>query len=338
MTEAPELQRFESVDAVRAEWSALAAASGNPFQTPEWCEAWLEHIGGDMDLRLFAARAGDGALAGIVPLVVTRGRYVRKARFLGFGPANELGPVVRPADRPLGVELLRGALAATRRDWDVFVGEYLPGQGWAQSLGACLVAASAGLVVRGSWESWDAYLATRSSTFRQEVRRKERRLAERGLTYRTVTDLAELEPALDVLFELHRARWAGEASRWFAGREAFQRAFSRAAFERGWLRLDLLELDGRPAAAYHGFRFGDAEWSYQFGRDPAEEGSIGLVIAAQAIRRALEEGAMEFQLGPGDQPYKRRFATDNPGLETIGRARTPQGWASLLAARRRGGV
>ena len=64
----------------------------------------------------------------------------------------------------------------------------------------------------------------------------------------------------------------------------------------------------------------------------------GLVIAAQAVRRALAEGATEFRLGPGDQPYKRRFATDDPGLETIGLARTPQGWASLLAARRRGGV
>ncbi|HEY6836982.1 MAG TPA: GNAT family N-acetyltransferase [Gaiellaceae bacterium] len=332
MNETPELQRLDSVEAVRAEWSALAAASGNPFQTPEWCEAWLEHIGGDVELRLL------GGTAGIVPLVVSRGRYVRKARFLGFGPSNELGPVVGRADRPLAAELLRSALAATRRHWDVFTGEYLPGQGWADGLGARLVSATPSPVVRGSWDSWDAYLATRSSNFRQELRRKERRLADRGVTRRSVSRLEELDPALDVLFELHRARWAGEASRWFAGREAFQRAFSRTAFERGWLRLDLLELDGRPLAVYHGLRFGAAEWSYQFGRDPAEEGSVGLVIAAQAVRRALGEGATEFRLGPGDQPYKRRFATDDPGLETIGLARTLQGRASLLAARRRGGV
>jgi len=332
VTEAPELERVDSVAAVRAEWSALAAAAENPFQTPEWCEAWLEHIGRDVELRLFAAPAG------IVPLVLARGRYVRKARFLGFGPSNELGPIVPRSDRPLAATLLRGALAATRREWDVFLGEYLPGRGWAQSVRGRVVATPGSPVVRGSWESWDAYLATRSSSFRQELRRKERRLAERGLAYRTVADPAELDPALDVLFELHRARWGHQASRWFAGREAFQRAFSRTALQRGWLRLDLLELDGRSVAVYHGLRFGGTEWSYQFGRDPAEEGSVGLVIAAHAVRRALGEGASEFRLGPGDQQYKRRFATDDPGLETIGRARTPRGWASVLAARRRGGV
>jgi CelD/BcsL family acetyltransferase involved in cellulose biosynthesis len=333
------LEPLGGVDEVREEWAALAEASGNPFLTPEWCEAWLEHIGLDFRLLLFAARREDGSLAAIVPLVVTEGRYVRKARFLGFGPANELGPVARPAEREDAEAVLRQALESTRREWDVFLGEYLLGKGWTHRVGGTLVGRKENPVVRGSWASWDDYLASRSAGFRQELRRKERRLAERGLAYRMISEPSELESALDVLFDLHRARWGDHASRWFAGHESFQRAFSRTALERGWLRLCILELDGRPAAAYHGFRFGEAEWSYQFGRDPSEEASsVGLVIAAHAVRRSLEEGAVEFRLGPGGQPYKVRFATHDPGLETIGLAHGLLGRASLLAARRRGGA
>jgi len=121
------VEPLADVGEARAEWAALAEAAGNPFVTPEWCQAWLTHIGADLRLHVFGGRRPDGTLGAIVPLVVTRGRYVRKARFLGFGPSNELGPIVAPDERDAGAAVLRDALAATRSEWDVFVGEYLPG-------------------------------------------------------------------------------------------------------------------------------------------------------------------------------------------------------------------
>ena len=325
------------MDEARKEWAALAGDAGNPFATPEWCETWLAHIGGDLRPHLFAGRQADGTVVAIVPLVIARGRYVRKARFLGFGPSNELGPIASPENREAAASLLRQALAATRREWDVFVGEYLPGAGWDRLVGATLVGRQADPVVRGPWASWDDYLASRSSNFRQELRRKERRLVERGLRFHEVREASELDGALDILFELHRARWGDEASRWFAGREAFQREFDRVALERGWLRVSVLELEGRPVVAYQGLRFGDIEWSYQFGRDTSEDSSsVGLIATAHAVRRSMEEGATAFRLGPGGQPYKLRFATGDDGLETIGLARGLRGRAALFAASRRG--
>jgi predicted N-acyltransferase len=99
----------------------------------------------------------------------------------------------------------------------VFLGEHLPGDGWAGRIGATLGERKPDPFVRGSWESWDDYLASRSSNFRQELHRKERRLDERGLAFREVREASELDAALDVLFELHRAGWGDEASRWFSG-------------------------------------------------------------------------------------------------------------------------
>jgi CelD/BcsL family acetyltransferase involved in cellulose biosynthesis len=318
------------------EWRALAEAAGNPFMTPEWCETWLSRGLVAAEPRLFAARRGDGSLAALVPLVLTRGRYVRKARLLGYGASNELGPVSAPQDAELAARALRESLDSIRREWDVFLGEDLPGSGWAARLGGVAVSSRGGPVVRGPWESWDAYLASRSRDFRQEWRRKERRLQERGLRYTTVTEPSELPAAMDVLFRLHRALWGERADPWFAGAEELHRSFAETALAKGWLRLRLLELEGRPAAVYLGYRFGATEWAYQFGRDPSEErGSIGAVIAGHAVRASIEEGASLFHLGPGAQEYKRRLATDDPGLQTVGRAGGLRGRAALLAAKRR---
>jgi len=139
-----------------------------------------------------------------------------------------------------------------------------------------------------------------------------------------------------VLFRLHRATWAETAFPSFAGREPFHRAFARLALERGWLRLHILELAQKPVAAYYGFRIGQVEWGYQFGRDRAEDrASVGAVIAGHAIRESIAEGAGQFRLGPGAQAYKTRLATDDPGVETIGLADGLRGHAVLRASARR---
>jgi CelD/BcsL family acetyltransferase involved in cellulose biosynthesis len=330
------LRPLASVDEVRDDWEVLAQASGNPFATVEWSEAWLAHAGELLGLRLFGGFCPDGTLAAIVPLVLVRGRFVRKARFLGFGVANELGPIAPPDDLELGAQALRLALAETRGDWDVFLGENLLSSEWSSRLEASLVASRGNPFVRGPWESWDGYLATRSRSLRKELRQKARRLEERGLQYRTVSSAAELPGALDALFDLHRKRWGAVAALGFTGQEAFHRAFAAAALARGWLRLRLLELGGRAVAANYSFRIGPCEWSYQHGRDPElEHDSVGLLIFGHSIREAFAEGATEFRLGPGRQEYKLRFADGDHGLETVGFANGLRGRASLLAERRR---
>lgn len=326
------------IEEVRRDWDELAVAASSPFASVEWFEAWLEHGGVDCTPRLFAGRRADGTVAAVLPLVLVRGRFVRKLRFAGFGAANALGPVSRPDDRDAAAAALRTAAERTRDEWDLFLAETLPGPGWTARLGAAPVARESSPVVHGAWASWDEYLASRSRSFRSELRRQERRLAARGLAVRRVASPEQLGPALDRLFQLHRERWSGAASIWFAGREALHRAFAASALARGWLRLHVLELEGRVAAVYLGYRCGETAWYYQLGRETADRAvSLGVVIVAHALREALAEGVGELNLGPGAPPYKLRLATEDPGLETVAIARGVRGRAALLAARRRGG-
>src|SRR5206468_2281345 len=110
--------------------------------------------------------------------------------------------------------------------------------------------------------------------------------------------------------------------------------FAHAALERGWLRLWVLEADGAPVAAWYGFRFAEVDWYYQSGRDPAwERQSVGFVLMAHTIQAAFDDGMLEYRLLRGGEGYKERFASDDPGIETVALTRGVLGSAALLAAR-----
>jgi CelD/BcsL family acetyltransferase involved in cellulose biosynthesis len=300
-----------------AEWDRLAHSSGNLFATREWISTWWEVFGGGGSLMSFACRDPDGALVALLALYVTSNRELR---FLGHREADVLGPVCSPRDRPAVAAAMRRALVENRRQFDVFLGDDLPErEGWGRAIGARSVHRTSSPVVRVDGRNWQGYLATQSPNFRQQARRRERRLTrDHALRYRLTRDASLLDADLDVLLRLHQARWGGR-SRSFAGeRGTLHRAFAAKALERGWLRLWIAELDGQPAAAWYGFRYGDAEWYYQAGRERRHDRlSIGFVLLAHTIRSALDDGIEQYRLLRGDEPYKLRFATDDAPLETV---------------------
>ncbi|HEX3212298.1 MAG TPA: GNAT family N-acetyltransferase, partial [Actinomycetota bacterium] len=319
------------LDELATEWTALAAAGGNPFGTHEWASCWWRHHGGDRRPLVVAGRAADGRLVTVLPLYLWATRPLRILRFIGHGAGDQLGPVHAPGDREAAAALARQALAGP--GWDVFVGEQLPARAlWSDLLGARVIRREGSPVLAAPDGGWPAYLAGRSANFRQQLGRRERNLARRHqVGLRLVQDPEELPAAMDTLFALHRLRWGDDSG--FLPREAFHREFAAVALERGWLRLWLLELDGRPAAAWYGLRLGGVEHYYQSGRDPAFDNlSAALVLLAHTIRSAFEDGVGEYRFGRGQDPYKYRFTGHDPGLETIASTRGPAAGAALGAA------
>ncbi|MGH3002485.1 MAG: GNAT family N-acetyltransferase, partial [Gaiellaceae bacterium] len=135
---------------------------------------------------------------------------------------------------------------------------------------------------------------------------------------------------LDTLFALHRARWGGRSG---FGPEAFHREIARLALARRWLRLWVVELDGRPAAAWYGFRLGNVESYYQAGRDPAHDrDSLGFVLLAHTIREALDDGVEEYRFLRGAERYKSRFTGEDPGLESVLIPASARGRVAVSAA------
>jgi CelD/BcsL family acetyltransferase involved in cellulose biosynthesis len=326
------VERLGALEEIRDEWNALASETRNLFASWEWASLWWKRHGSSGTLLAHACRADDGRLVGILPLYLSRRGPFRVVRFIGHDEADQLGPICQSDHRSEVAHVLRRVLDDARAD--VFLAERLPREeGWDALLDATELTSEPSPVVHFDAPSWDEHLRTRSRNFRDQARRRERRLSERyDARFRLVTDLESLDRDLGTLFSLHAARWS-ETRTNFSDAEAFHREFAALALERGWLRLWLLELDGEPRAAIHGFRFGDVESFYQSGRDPSFDGdSVGFVLLLHAIREALGDGMSEYRLLRGGEAYKSRFANEDREVTTLATTRTRVSRAALGTA------
>jgi CelD/BcsL family acetyltransferase involved in cellulose biosynthesis len=313
---AVQLEKVERLEDLRDDWTRLAVETGHPFATFEWNEAWWRHFGAGRSLNVFTCRDPSGRVAAILPLYVAASRPVRVARFIGYG--DVMSPLCAPADRGLAA---RALLEATRSgDPRLVYAEQLPsGDGWGELVGGRLIVTSHDPVLRLDGMTWEDFLASRSRNFRDQVRRRERKLVrEQGLSFRLCDDPERVRADMDTLFKLHSARWRGETTRVFEGAGAdFHREFAEAALAAGWLRLWLAEIGGEPVAAWYGWRFAGSEWYYQAGRDTRlDRYSLGFVLLTHTVREAMGDGVEAYRFLAGNEEYKGRFAQEDPGTES----------------------
>jgi CelD/BcsL family acetyltransferase involved in cellulose biosynthesis len=328
-----EIETAKDFGSVRDEWETLAKQGANVFGTWTWCDCWRRHLAPKAELDVSLIRGPDHRPLALLPLYTARKFPQLLLRFMGAGPSDELGPICAPADREVAEVALRSHVEQAIGNRGVFVAEHFrSGHALSEPDGRLLRAvASPVLPVRG--RSFDEYLAGRSRNFREQVRRRERKLAAaHRLSYRLCDDPERIDADMRTLISLHQARWGRGGSAAFAGaRTEFHLDFARRALQAGWLRLWMLELDGRPAAAWYGLRFANVETFYQSGRDPAlDHLGVGFVLLCHTIRSAFGDGVDEYRFGVGDEPYKGRFSEGEVRLETVA---ISAGAAGTLTAR-----
>jgi CelD/BcsL family acetyltransferase involved in cellulose biosynthesis len=319
-----------SLDEVADELDDLAERAGNLFGTSEWLSTWWRHYGRGQ-LALSAARSPSGELLAVLPLYVSGRRPLRTLRFIGHGIGDQCGPVCAPEHHAGATRAL--AELVTGGDFDLFIGDDLPAGGeWPGQL----VYATASPVLQLSGLDWEGYLTSRGSNFRQRFRRFGRKLEDgHEVAFREANDPVDVTGAMRDLFDLHEARWQGESRALTGAGGRLHVDFAQRAAARRWLRLTVMELDGRPVAASYNFRFAGCEYDYQCGRDPAYDQSwVGMLLRCRAIRQAMEDGLSEYRFLRGDEAYKYRLASDDPGVMTTAHPRNAAAQAALAVMRR----
>lgn len=313
---------------LRWDWTELleSSAANDLFLTWEWLHTWWKHLSEDRRLSIIAVRC-DGRLAAIAPLTLRPRRWVRllpfrSIEFLGTGSVGSdyLDVIIRRGKERDVLETLAGYLADQRfmleltqikREASFAVGLAAPleQRGWSRSEAKTDICPYINL----SGQSWLSYLAGLGPEHRYNFQRRLRNLTKQfDVRFEPAVSEEQRAKALSVLVELHRMRWrdrGGSNAFHTSGLVSFHEEVSRLALERDWLRLFVLRLDGKPAAALYGFKYRRTFYFYQSGFDPVYgKHGVGLVIMGLAIKSAIEEGAEEYDLLHGDEPYKFHWA------------------------------
>ncbi len=315
---------------LRSAWDSLLQSSdaASPFLTWEWLHPWWTHLRGSSPLRMLAVDAGNRLIA-IAPFRLTTGvARLPCLDLLGTGEAGSdyLDVIARSGFEAEALDAIERfvvaqsmALRLTHLASSAAAAglvNRLERRGWTQVTapgGICPYIPLAG-------HTWDSYLATLGASHRANVRRRLRALEQKfDVRFERVTDERDRRAALERLTDYHERRFdsSGTAFR-TAALCAFHDEVTRRFLDRGWLRMFVLQVNGAPAAVMYGFLYNRTFYFYQHGFDDSyQQYSIGLVLMARSIRAALEEGAVEFDMLWGTEPYKFLWASRTRELHNI---------------------
>ncbi|MDH3308136.1 MAG: GNAT family N-acetyltransferase [Acidimicrobiia bacterium] len=351
---------LDAIADLRSSWDDLAVAASQPYGAPAWLWSWWKHAAqAGWRLRVALAFEGD-VLIGVAPFFVDRG-LAGGARYRVMGamttsrvdllalPGRErdlatitarLLAAADPAPRTLRFDGIPATSPYPRMIREEWPGATPPTIYDEHSLPAPTVALDA--------EDFEAWLAAKSSNFRQQMRRQLRKIENQGGAFRISTDLATLDDDLADFSRLHHLRWTPKGGSGVLNpqTEAMLREAAAELIPRGRFRLWSLEVEGAVVSSQI-FVGAGREVDYWLGGfdDEVAELKPSIMTIFKAIEDGFAAGATRMGLGSGGQPYKYRFAEGEdmlvwsilsfgPGAAAVGRLELAPLQARALLAER----
>jgi CelD/BcsL family acetyltransferase involved in cellulose biosynthesis len=309
-------------------WDRLAVELAQPCGSPHWMLPWWRHaVQGRAELRSVVVRESD-ELVGLAPYFVQLGSHgLAEYRVLSAGAAHRIGPLAKPGREQEVAEAIAETIAGARPQPSSFIFEGVDAESrwpslvrdvWPGALGSRLrtTVVMEAPTLTLSDPDFDTWFASRSSNFRQQMRRKGRQAEGRGGQVRMARSEEEASRDLEAMFAYHRDRWAErglEGSLKPGIEEQMREAVARLLpLERA--RLWTIEADGKPVCIQY-FTVAGGELTYWGGGfDPEwEDFQPAQLAILEAVKDAFARGERRVDFGGGDQRYKGRFANgDDP--------------------------
>lgn len=317
---ATELYHGESVfDALAMEWDHLVAHSmtNTPFQQLAYQRAWWQHLRPtNATLHTIALRDDNGTLNGLACFFLLD----EVLYFNGCVEETDYLDVICPADQAptLWQAVFDRLCNRDFPEWKAFDLCNVPEASITRTLFPDLAPWS-GLDFHEEIHevcpviqlptTFEAYLETMDSKQRREVQRKLRRADAANAHLVFVGRDDDLNAAVERFLELLQKSTYSKRDWLNDGRRALFHETARAALDNDMLQLVFIEVEGIKAAALFNFDYNGRIWVYNSGLDPASFGSLslGVVMTAKVIKKAITDGRTAFDFLRGSEAYKYRF-------------------------------
>ncbi len=319
-------------------WNKLASEMPLPsiFCTWEWIYTWWEHFGKKYEPKiLFVYKDAD--LKAILPLTV-HGAILHKGwlagRILTYCGSMELYPdhldIICPQhEAEPCIKAVFEFLTNKYQEWDVLnLNLVTEGNNLTSSIiknqhkfNVEIQKASVSPYIPLS-NSFDEYMKSFGAKQKHNMMRLLNRLyTKHGVELVCHDGVLDTSRVLGELISLHRLRKQNKGViSSFDDSSIFDYhvALARRLSDNGWLRLLYLKKDEKIIAAAYGFVYGKRFHYYQSGFDPVwEKESIGSSLIIELIKKAYNEGLMEFDFLRGNEEYKKRWAPGNRVLLSV---------------------
>lgn len=288
--------------------------------TWHWQRCWWETFGRGQLLLIAVQRAGE--LIALAPL------FTEAGMIFNICPEDRLDMIGNVSDPEILDAILKTAIASVE-DFLGFRFYFFPDTSRTGSfLESAAVRLGLGCFCEAQLPSpWLDIEHQRETaercTRKKSLLRHERYFDREGeLRFEMLTEATDVFPHLDDFFGQHVARRA-TTSNPSLFQQTVQRDYYRwlteVAAGQGWLRFARVVWNARSIAFHFGLSYRDRYlWGIPTFDIGLSQHSPGEVLLRQVLLQAIGEDAGVFDFGPGDEAYKRRFATKVTQLETWG--------------------
>ena len=329
-----EVNDIEELSQYRLLWNSLFQATPNAtfFLTIDWLETYWRHFGADQKLKVLIAYAA-GEPLGILPLCVRTEKYrLARARVLTY-PLDDCGTWYGPIGPNPSATMLAAMqhIRRTPRDWDMIELRWVADEGMQGAKTARALRIAGMLSEKQPYqttsllelpESWDAFVGAKSHTLRHQFRRQLRHIFEdlnaEHIRHRPAP---AREGDGDARWDLYAMCEQIAAQSWQSSVSngntlshdrvrGFYRDSHAAAARLGMLDVNVLLLEGRPAAFLYNYYCDSRIFNLRMGYDPSfGEKGVGSALTLKAIQEGIARGDRLIDFGQGEREHKRRLRT-----------------------------
>jgi CelD/BcsL family acetyltransferase involved in cellulose biosynthesis len=335
-----EINQIGELEEFRLPWKLLHSKTrrASLFQTLDWLQLYWETFGAEQKLRVFMVYRGT-EITGVMPLVVRREpTKLGSVRVLTY-PLQDWGSFfgpIGPSPASTLYEVFR-YLRDADRDWDVIEPRWIDKEVVDFGRTAAAMREADFRPIESVWKeialiefgaNWDEYWLARSSKFRENVRRGEKKIeasyAPEFIRYRPHGEIAgDDDPRWDLfdqVVDVAGRGWQGDSTDGttlcHVSVAPFFRAVHELAARLGMLDLTLLRLKDRPVAFMYNYHHAGYVNGIRMGFDAEmKELGIGRHIQYLSFKDAAERGDHTIDLGPdyfdAKKPWMTRVATSH---------------------------